>query len=113
LVPPKLPFPLQAHEPQSKPLWTLPKNRLAIKIDQAFPKDRQGTKKAEIRIASVERVVRMECTRVALEEKIVKSGKMDDSGATTIKKMETRNREELATEKGIVQDGILSRARTV
>ena len=55
----------------------------------------------------------MECTRVALEEKIVKSGKMDDSGATTIKKMETRNREELATEKGTVQDGILSRARTV
>jgi hypothetical protein len=38
---------------------------------------------------------------------------MEDNGATTIKKMETRDHEELATEKEIAQGGTLSRVRTV
>ena len=42
----------------------------------------------------------------------MKSGKTVDSGATTIKKMETRDHEELVTEKEIARDGMLSRART-
>jgi hypothetical protein len=66
-----------------------------------------------IEIMNLERVVRMESMHAVSEEKNAKSGKMEGSGATTIKKMETNDHEELATGKEIVQDGMLSRARTV
>jgi hypothetical protein len=56
----KPPFPLQAHEPQNKLLRTLPKNRVTIKIDQAFKIDTARTKKPVIRMASVEMAVRMD-----------------------------------------------------
>jgi hypothetical protein len=48
-----------------------------------------------------------------LEEKIVTNGKAVGSGATMIKKRETRGPGGLATERGIAQGGTLSRARTV
>lgn len=41
------------------------------------------------------------------------NGKAVGSGATMIKKRETKEPGGLATEKGIAQDGTLSRARTV
>ena len=56
----KLPFPLQAHEPQNKLLRTFPKNRVTVKIDQAFTIDTARTKKLVIRMASVEMAVRMD-----------------------------------------------------
>jgi hypothetical protein len=89
------------------------KNQLAIKIDQAFTKDTTRIKKPGIKRMNVERVVKVDWTHVASEGKTVRSGKMEDNGATTIKKMETRDHEELANGKEIVQGGTLSRARTV
>ena len=54
----KPPFPLQAHEPQNKPLRTLLKNGVTVKTDQAFKIDPARTKKLVIRMVSVEMAVR-------------------------------------------------------